>query len=196
MSRYNGTYPTTFINTGLQWDAPNAWPPHVYIAMQALRALPENVTNSVLPTPQANQSTYALIPEGQLGLEENALPGQPLYKGVNASSTGAEADVNVRDGTVVNGGNATEGEGWGKVLQREMANRYISAALCSWYVHIRDLWLGLTVSRHATGGSLDGLLPRLSDEVGICAVNCMESMGAHDIYRSSTLRTASTTPGM
>ncbi|KAL1705785.1 glycoside hydrolase family 37 protein [Schizophyllum commune] len=149
MSRYNGTYPTTFHNTGLQWDAPNAWPPHVYIAMQALRALPENVTNSALPTPQANQSTYALIPEGQLGLEENALPGQPLYKGVNASSTGAEADVNVRDGTVVNGGNATEGEGWGKVLQREMANRYISAALCSW---------------HATGGSLEGLLPRLSDE--------------------------------
>ena len=25
LSRYNGTYPATFYESGLQWDAPNAW---------------------------------------------------------------------------------------------------------------------------------------------------------------------------
>ncbi|TRM62126.1 Six-hairpin glycosidase-like protein [Schizophyllum amplum] len=153
MSRYNGTYPTTFLNTGLQWDAPNAWPPHVYIAMQALRALPDNVTSSALPTPSDGQSTFALVPEGQLGLLENALPGQPVGAGVNASTTGAEADLNVLDGTVVNGGNATDGEGWGAVLQREMANRYVAAALCSWLTICEEL--NITNSINNTGNMFE-----------------------------------------
>ena len=34
-------------------------------------------------------------------------------------------------------------------LQRELANRYVASALCSW---------------HATGGEIPGLLPRLSDQ--------------------------------
>ncbi len=45
LRRYNGTYPTTFVESGLQWDAPNAWPPHQYIALEALRALPANVSS-------------------------------------------------------------------------------------------------------------------------------------------------------
>ncbi|KAG6910655.1 hypothetical protein DXG01_008699 [Tephrocybe rancida] len=154
LNRYNGTFPATFVDSGLQWDAPNTWPPHQYIALQALRALPSNITSGAIPTPSGNQSTFNLIPEGQLGITESQLPGQPLHtdksgKVVNATTSGPSADINRANGTVVNGGNATDGEGWGKALERQLANRYMTSALCSW---------------HATGGSLDGLLPRLPAE--------------------------------
>ncbi|TFY66019.1 hypothetical protein EVG20_g5080 [Dentipellis fragilis] len=49
LNRYNGTFPTTSLKTGLQWDAPDAWPPHQYIALQALAALPANITTNALP---------------------------------------------------------------------------------------------------------------------------------------------------
>ncbi|TFY59876.1 hypothetical protein EVG20_g7628 [Dentipellis fragilis] len=151
LNRYNGTFPTTFLETGLQWDAPNAWPPHQYIALQALAALPANLTSNALPSPPSNGSTYALVPSGQLNLAEDALPGQPLLTGkqANATKTGPHADINSLNGTVVNGGNATQGEGWRDALARELANRYFASAFCSWY---------------STGGSIPGLLPRLSDQ--------------------------------
>ncbi|KAM6494266.1 trehalase [Amanita muscaria] len=151
VNRYNGTFPVTFNLSGQQWDAPNTWPPHQYIILQALRALPSNVTNGDVPTPSNNQSTFSLIPAGQLGIDESQLPSQPIYiagNAVNASSNGADADINTLSGTVVNGGNATSSEGWAAVLQRELANRYFTSAFCSWY---------------ATGGSIPGVLPRLSD---------------------------------
>ncbi|KDQ62129.1 glycoside hydrolase family 37 protein [Jaapia argillacea MUCL 33604] len=149
LNRYNGTFPVTFLVTGLQWDAPNAWPPHQYIALEALRALPSNLTSNPLPTPSGNQSTFDLIPQGQLDISESQLPGQPIIgTSHNASLTGPAADVNRLTGTVGNGGNATEGEGWAATLQRELANRFFAGGLCSW---------------HATGGSLPGILPRLSD---------------------------------
>ena len=52
----------------------------------------------------------------------------------NATKTGPGADVNTLSGTIVNGGNATQGEGWGQTLQRELANRFFASAFCSWYV--------------------------------------------------------------
>lgn len=134
LTRYNGTFPSTFLTTGQQWDAPNAWPPHQFIAIAALEALPANLTAGALPTPPAGQSTFALVPAGQLGLDEDALPRQPLSASANASASGAGADINALNGTVVNGGNATDGEGWAAVLRRELANRYIASALCSWCV--------------------------------------------------------------
>ncbi|TFK40489.1 trehalase [Crucibulum laeve] len=156
LNRYNGTFPTTFIDSGLQWDAPNAWPPHQYIALQALRALPSNITSGALPKPASNQSSFDLIPSGQLGFDESQLPGQPLHataSSANATATGPGSDINTLNGTVFNGGNATDGEGWAHTLQRELANRYFASALCSW---------------HATGGSIPGILPRLSDaELGV-----------------------------
>lgn len=152
LNRYNGTFPTTFIDTGLQWDAPNAWPPHQYIVLQALRSLPTNLTADALPANSANQSSFYSIPPGQLAIAETQLPGQPVSgsttTGVtNATTTGPSADINKLNGTVVNGGNATSGEGWAHALQRQLANRYIASVLCSW---------------HATGGSISGILPRLS----------------------------------
>jgi alpha,alpha-trehalase len=132
LRRYNGTYPTTFVDSGLQWDAPNAWPPHQYIALQALRALPDNVSSGAIPQPPSGKSGFALVPDGQLGLEENNLPGQGIRNGVNTSSTGSSADINALSGTFVNGGNATAGEGWRDALARGLANRYYTSALCSW----------------------------------------------------------------
>ncbi|KAG6337380.1 hypothetical protein ID866_1703 [Astraeus odoratus] len=152
MNKYNGTVPTTFVDwTGLQWDAPNSWPPHQYIILEALNALPSNLTTNGLPNPGSGQSTYDLVPTGQLNLSEDQLPGQPFREAQssqNVTATGPGADINTLSGTVVNGGNATEGEGWATILGRELANRYVTSVLCSW---------------HATGGSIPDLLPRLSD---------------------------------
>ena len=124
-------------------------PLHQYIALSALSALPSNITSDPLPTPNSSQSTFDLIPSGQIGVSEDALPVQAIAVGKNASQTGPSADINKLDGTVTNGGNKTDGEGWAATLQRELANRYIASALCSW---------------HATGGEIQGLLPRLSDQ--------------------------------
>ena len=119
-------------------DAPNAWAPHQYIALQALRALPKNITTIPIPSPPSNQSTFALIPTGQLGLNENELPGQPIRSGpsvINATTSGPAADINAENGTVINGGSAAAGgggENWSQTLQRELANRYFTSVMCSW----------------------------------------------------------------
>lgn len=117
-------------------DAPNAWPPHQYVALQALRALPANVTKNALPTPAAGAGAFSLVPAGQLGVDEAALPVQALGAGRNASTAGAAADVGARGagGGVVNGGNATGAAGWADALGVQLANRYVAGALCSWCV--------------------------------------------------------------
>ncbi|KAF9018966.1 glycoside hydrolase family 37 protein [Hymenopellis radicata] len=161
LNRYNGTFPSTFLDTGLQWDYPNAWPPHQYILLQALRALPNNITSAALIAPLSNESTFNLLPQGQLGITETQLPGQTLHLGNNATGSGPGADINTLNGTIVNGGNATDGEGWADVLGRELANRYLTSAFCSW---------------RATGGSIDGLVPRLSDQA-LNATNSVNNTG-------------------
>lgn len=117
-------------------DSPNAWPPHQYIALQALRALPANISGGGIPLPVSGQSSYSLVPREQLDVEESGLPGQPIrasYLGPrNATSSGPDADINRLNGTVSYGGDAIEGEGWSHTLQRELANRYIANAFCSW----------------------------------------------------------------
>ncbi|KAJ3998822.1 glycoside hydrolase family 37 protein [Lentinula boryana] len=146
LNRYNGSFPTTFLETGLQ--CPNSWPNLIMILLSALKELPSNITSTSLSTLSGNQSSFNLIPPEQLNLTESQLLGQPVMPGVNASMTGVSADINALNGTVINGGNATNGEGWGPALQRMVANRYMTSGLCSW---------------HATGGSISGLLPRLSN---------------------------------
>jgi alpha,alpha-trehalase len=132
LRRYNGTYPASFVESGLQWDAPNAWPPHQYIALKALGALPANVSSGAIPQPPTGKSAFSLVPSGQLGLDESALPVQVIRNGENATGTGSGADINAENGTFVNGGNATAGEGWRDALARGLANRYFTSALCSW----------------------------------------------------------------
>jgi len=65
------------------------------------------------------------------------LPGQPVARGVNASTSGSAADINAQNEnngqrSVVNGGSGRDGEGWAETLQRELANRYVTSALCGW----------------------------------------------------------------
>lgn len=146
LNKFNGTFPTTFLQTGQQWDAPNSWPPHNYIVMNALKNLPSNLSTTAIPNSPSGQSSYALVPQGQLNMAEGDLPGQPIAPGKNAS---VGIDVSKLNGTVTNGGNATTGETWADALQRRLANRYLTSALCSW---------------HATGGEISGILPRLSDQ--------------------------------
>jgi hypothetical protein len=43
-------------------DAPNAWPPHQYIILKGLQALPPHVSKGHLPQPSGSASTYSLIP--------------------------------------------------------------------------------------------------------------------------------------
>ncbi|TEB39969.1 glycoside hydrolase family 37 protein [Coprinellus micaceus] len=132
MNRYNGTFPATFVDTHQQWDAPNAWPPHQYIILQALRHLPSNVTGGAFPSRPEGQSTFGLVPTGQLGVEE----------------AGPDADVNLLNGTVINGGNATESEGWAEALERQLANRYYASTLCSW---LSEAELNVTGSASSNG---------------------------------------------
>jgi alpha,alpha-trehalase len=99
-------------------------------------ALPFNLTTTALPSPATGQSSFSLIPSGQLSLTEAQLPGQPIRveygAPVNASVIGPSADINTNGATVVNGGRARQGEGWAEELGRESANRYFASAFCSW----------------------------------------------------------------
>ncbi|EIW74891.1 glycoside hydrolase family 37 protein [Coniophora puteana RWD-64-598 SS2] len=152
MERYNGTMPTTFLDwTAHQWDAPDAWPPHRYIILQAPRALPSNITSSPAPSPPPSPSSCALAPASQLNMPEADLLSQPILgTSCNASATGPDVDISAMDGTIINVGRARGGEGWADRLQRELTNRY---------------YTNLFPSQARTGRMLhSGLLDRLPDE--------------------------------
>ena len=59
-------------------DAPNAQPPHQYIAICTLFNTPVNLSMQPLPQPGVGQTTFDLIPTDQLGMTEDDVPGQPL----------------------------------------------------------------------------------------------------------------------
>jgi alpha,alpha-trehalase len=99
--------------------------------MQALRALRVNVSSEAIPQPPSGKCGFALVPSGQLGLRENDLPGQLIGNGKNASSTGSRADIKVLNGTLVNGVNATAGEGWRDALARGLARLVTSVGIMS-----------------------------------------------------------------
>ncbi|GAK65251.1 glycoside hydrolase family 37 protein [Moesziomyces antarcticus] len=140
IDRFNGTIPASLVTTGQQWDFANAWPPHTYIALEALRNLPDSL--SAGPQLPAENGTFALIPmtngTNQLGQTEDSLPIQPIeYQPgsmINETQAGAtdpnnpEQEVN----PIMNVGNSTTGESWRDELVRELANRYVASALCSW----------------------------------------------------------------
>jgi alpha,alpha-trehalase len=125
LSRYNGTYPATFIESGLQWDAPNTWPPHQYIILEALRNVPDEVADGDYEPPRNGSNSYGAIPRGQLGLTEDQLPVQAKEAGGEYARNGSEADVNIIRGEGgrfagwVNGGNGSVGAtrlGWRDAL--------------------------------------------------------------------------------
>lgn len=68
--------PASLIQTGLNWDAPNVWPPHVYTGIKALETvLRINPNSSVVPN--ITLTDFTRIPTGQLGLNQSQLPPQP-----------------------------------------------------------------------------------------------------------------------
>ena len=71
------------------------------------------ITTTPRPSPPSNQSSFDLIPAGQLGLDETRLPGQPVCSGpsvINSMTSGPTVDINSANGIVNNGGNAGSGE--------------------------------------------------------------------------------------
>lgn len=152
LDRYNGSLPTTLIDSGLQWDL-NAWAPLQCecsvmtisnltatqdIAIKALEALPDNVTKGALRRPEEGQSTYSLVPSKQLGLDDaSQAPIQPLY---NISGS-----TSMKDGFI----NEYESDNWRDCLANEVAQRFVSSAFCSWY---------------STGGSIPNMLDQLPAE--------------------------------
>ncbi|KAG8703944.1 hypothetical protein FRC08_002545 [Ceratobasidium sp. 394] len=166
VNTYNGTFPSTFLATGLQWDFPNSWPPHIYIILEALAGIPKKVVKKPLPEINETVTSYSLIPEGQLGLPKDRLPQQTLELGGYA-----EPDVNAKHNTVINGGTPRKNEKWRDALVRELANRYVSAAFCSWY---------------STGGSIPGLLQQLSP-AELNATNSDPSSQGHMFEKFSAL---------
>lgn len=146
LAQYNGTFPATFITSGAQWDAPNTWPPHQYIVMEALNNVPKNLSTKAYPALSSDTTSWSLVPSNQLGLDQSQLPVQNLAAGGNA-----QGDLNWSNGTWTSGGavpnNGTEK--WNKALLRGMANRYFTSVFCSWY---------------STGGSIPGLLNQLSPQ--------------------------------
>jgi alpha,alpha-trehalase len=51
-----------------------SWPPHVYIAIEALKNLPNNLAKGPLPKVTSNVTSFDLIPAGQLGLSKDEVP--------------------------------------------------------------------------------------------------------------------------
>ncbi|KAB5589876.1 hypothetical protein CTheo_6677 [Ceratobasidium theobromae] len=120
LNSYNGTFPSTFLESEFQWDFPimgpflfyelglielQSWPAHNYIILETLNNVPKELTKHDPPQFNSTVTTFDLIPDGQLGITKDQLPKQALAVGGNASP-----DVNAQGGTVVNGGMAGKGE--------------------------------------------------------------------------------------
>lgn len=161
IDRFNGTIPASLVTTGQQWDFANAWPPHTYIALEALRNVPDILAQGQQLS--AENGTYDLIPSSngtnQLGQTQTTLPIQPLENEpgsmINETAAGAtnSSDPSVEIDPPLNVGNYTSGENWRDELLRELANRYVASALCSW---------------RATGGKLNTTDPNfqpVSDDI-------------------------------
>ncbi|RXK36960.1 alpha,alpha-trehalase [Tremella mesenterica] len=115
-----GKYPgipsvATLLYTGLNWDFPNSWPPHVYTSIKAFETLGRvNPNASVLTNLTLS---FDNVTTGQLGLNESQLqPEDP--------SLGGNTTLQVQN---------TEGKPWPLALSVEWAERYMQAAFCTWY---------------------------------------------------------------
>ncbi|KAF8877143.1 Six-hairpin glycosidase-like protein [Gymnopilus junonius] len=102
------------VNLVLNRDAPNAWPPHQYIVLNALRALPSNITSGAIPYP-----TFKSV----------HLRFDPLWA-TRTCRKGASWPTCSRRSDDINA--TTSGpEGWGQALQRQLANRVFTSILAA-----------------------------------------------------------------
>lgn len=120
------------------------WPPHVSIIMQAVKSIPDNISNSAFQDFSTKVANFTNLPLNQLIANESDLPPQTILGDSNKNIT---SSPNI--GYLGNVGNITGTTlGWRDGLLQALANRYISSAFCSWY---------------DTGGSIPGLLDRVSN---------------------------------
>src|SRR4051812_47402827 len=68
----------------------DAWPPHVWIAINALLALLSNVTNSTFDDFAQNVISYSYLPPNHFGIPQSALPQQNIF-GSNADNLASVA---------------------------------------------------------------------------------------------------------
>ncbi|KAJ9092112.1 hypothetical protein QFC21_006978 [Naganishia friedmannii] len=65
----------TLLDTGLNWDFPNSWPPHAYTAIKAFEAIGRLYPNGTV-LDQVVTTDFSLVPVGQFGLNQTQLPVQ------------------------------------------------------------------------------------------------------------------------
>ncbi|OCF57627.1 alpha,alpha-trehalase [Kwoniella mangroviensis CBS 10435] len=105
----------SLLYTGLNWDFPNSWPPHLHTTIKAFETLGRHHPNA---TVLSNLTIpFSQVASGQLGLQESELQPQPQSTIGNVSLQTQEA----------------QGKPWPLALSIEYANRYLGAAFCSWY---------------------------------------------------------------
>ncbi|WVR09451.1 hypothetical protein IAU60_006518 [Kwoniella sp. DSM 27419] len=116
LGRYSGIPSvSSLLLTGLNWDFPNSWPPHLHTTIKAFETLGRLYPNaSVLGNITV---PFSEVVSGQLGVNETDLPPQP-------SSTLGNVSLEVP---------GAQGKPWPLALSIEYANRYMGAAFCSWY---------------------------------------------------------------
>ncbi|TXT14109.1 uncharacterized protein COLE_00302 [Cutaneotrichosporon oleaginosum] len=103
----------SLLKTGLNWDFPNVWPPHVYSTIKAFETLHRLVPNAT--TFDAIGIPFDQVAPRQLNLDEAQLPEQPQSTIGNTSLF------------------TNASEPWPKQMVIEIANRYMTDAFCSWY---------------------------------------------------------------
>lgn len=137
LQKYDGPpAAATYLISGLNWDFPNVWPPHVYTTIKGLETLDRTLKNaSVLP--QLSLTNFSAVTTNQLGMNESQLPQQPTATRGNVTyANETQHLLNAAAGTLP----------WPRGLALEIAARYLNSAFCSWY---------------STGGQLNGTLQRL-----------------------------------
>lgn len=68
-------YVATLLDTGLNWDYPNAWPPHLYTTIKSLEAVGRLYPNGTILN-ETLSTDFSLVPPGQFGLNETQIPKQ------------------------------------------------------------------------------------------------------------------------
>lgn len=126
----------SLLYTGLNWDWPNSWPPHVYTSIKALETLGRNFPNATSFTGNVTLADFGQVPAGQLGINQTDLQPQPS-SAIGNNSMSFSANVAA----------IQQGKPWWQQFAIEIANRYLQASFCSWY---------------STGGSIPGVLQSLN----------------------------------
>ncbi|ODN90750.1 alpha,alpha-trehalase [Cryptococcus wingfieldii CBS 7118] len=132
----------SLLQTGLNWDFPNAWPPHAYTSIKSFETIARLLPNAST-LPNLTISFDEVVPS-QLGLNQSDLQPQPQETIGNVSLTT----------------DTSKDQPWPLALSIEFANRYLGAAFCSWYStggQIEGLLTQLSISDlNATGTFTEG----------------------------------------